>query len=123
MRKHHSPAFKAQVVRELLKEEKSVSQLAAEYDVHPNQLYRWRDVALTGLPRLMATVETRQYVTVDALVRGVPEKVVVEWIPGERMRVSTVSEVLLELDRAELQDGMAKLSALAPGEGKMEAGA
>ena len=54
MRKHHSPAFKAQVVRELLKEEKSISQLAAEYDVHPNQLYRWREVALTGLPRLFS---------------------------------------------------------------------
>ncbi len=54
MRKLHSPAFKAQVTRELLKEEKSISQLAAEYDVHPNQLYRWRDVALTGLPRLFS---------------------------------------------------------------------
>jgi putative transposase len=54
MRKHHSSAFKAQVVRELLKEEKSISQLATEYDVHPNQLYRWRDVAISGLPRLFS---------------------------------------------------------------------
>jgi transposase-like protein len=30
MRKHHSPEFKAQVVQELLKEQKTVSQLAAE---------------------------------------------------------------------------------------------
>ena len=54
MRKHHSPAFKAQVVRELLKEVKSVSQLAAQYDVHPNQLYRWREVAPVASGRAFA---------------------------------------------------------------------
>ncbi len=52
MKKSYSPAFKAQIVRELLKEEKSVSQLAAEHSLHPNQLYRWRDLALAGLPTL-----------------------------------------------------------------------
>jgi putative transposase len=52
MKKSYSPAFKAQMVRELLKEEKSVSQLAAEHSLHPNQLYRWRDLALAGLPTL-----------------------------------------------------------------------
>lgn len=46
MRKHHSPEFKAQVVQELLEEQKTVSQIAAEYGVHPNQLYRWREVAV-----------------------------------------------------------------------------
>ncbi len=52
MKKSYSPAFKAQMVRELLKKEKSVSQLAAEHSLHPNQLYRWRDLALAGLPTL-----------------------------------------------------------------------
>jgi transposase-like protein len=50
----YSSAFKAQMVRELLKEEKSVSQLAAEHGLHPNQLYRWREIALSGLPTLFA---------------------------------------------------------------------
>lgn len=54
MKKSYSPAFKAQIVRELLKEEKSVNQLAAEHGLHPNQLYRWRDIALNGLPTLFA---------------------------------------------------------------------
>ena len=52
MKKSYSPAFKAQIVRELLKEEKSVNQLAAEHGLHPNQLYRWREIALAGLPSL-----------------------------------------------------------------------
>ncbi len=54
MKKSYSPAFKAQIVRALLKEEKSISQLAAEHGLHPNQLYRWRDIAMTGLPTLFA---------------------------------------------------------------------
>ncbi len=54
MKKSYSPAFQAQMVRELLKEEKSVSQLAAEHGLHPNQLYRWREIALSGLPTLFS---------------------------------------------------------------------
>lgn len=54
MKKSYSSAFKAEIVRELLKEEKSVNQLAAEHGLHPNQLYRWREIALAGLPSLFA---------------------------------------------------------------------
>ena len=35
MRKHYTTAFKAKLVLELLKETKSLSQLAAEHKVHP----------------------------------------------------------------------------------------
>src|SRR5215469_7112950 len=34
----------------MLKEEKTVGQLAAEYEVHSNMLYRWREQMLAGLP-------------------------------------------------------------------------
>ena len=51
MRKQFSATFKAQVVHELLKEEKS-AQLAAEYGVHPTQLGKWKALALQGLPSL-----------------------------------------------------------------------
>ena len=52
MRKRYSAAFKAQVVLELLKEERSVAQIASEYGIHPNQLYQWKAQALKNLPRL-----------------------------------------------------------------------
>lgn len=54
MRRNHTPAVKAQVVQELLKEEKTISQLAAEHGLHPNLLFRWREVALKGLPALFS---------------------------------------------------------------------
>lgn len=52
MRKQYTAAFKAKLVLELLKESKSLSQLAAEHNVHPNQLRQWRDAALKELPTL-----------------------------------------------------------------------
>ena len=53
-RKQYTADFKAKVVKEMLKEEKTVGQLAAEYEVHSNILYRWRDQALAGLPSLFS---------------------------------------------------------------------
>ncbi len=52
MRKHYSPAFKAQVVLELLKGEKTIAQIASEQHVHPTQLNKWKAVALKELPKL-----------------------------------------------------------------------
>jgi transposase-like protein len=50
MKKVYTPAFKAQVALELLKDEKTLAQLSAEYGVHANVLRDWRAQALKGLP-------------------------------------------------------------------------
>jgi putative transposase len=52
MRKHHSPAFKAKIVQEALKEEKTIAQIASENEIHPNQVSAWKATALQGLPTL-----------------------------------------------------------------------
>jgi transposase-like protein len=52
MKKRYSAKQKAQIVLEILKEERPVAQIAAEYGIHPNQLYKWRTQALEGLPGL-----------------------------------------------------------------------
>ena len=52
MRKQYTAAFKTRVVQELLKEEKTLAQIATEYEVHPTQLKKWRAIALGGLPGL-----------------------------------------------------------------------
>jgi transposase len=52
MRKRYSTAFKTQVVLELLKEEQTVNQLAAQHGVHPTQLRDWKKQVLEGLPNL-----------------------------------------------------------------------
>ncbi len=54
MRKKHSSSFKAKVVLEILKEEKTISELAAEYGVHTSQLHRWRNEVVQNLPHLFS---------------------------------------------------------------------
>lgn len=54
LRNHYTPEYKANIVREILREEKSVAQIAAEHGIHPHQLYQWRDQALAGLPTLFS---------------------------------------------------------------------
>lgn len=43
--KKNTPA-KSKVVLEILKEEKTLAQIAAEFGVHPNQLSKWKKDAL-----------------------------------------------------------------------------
>ena len=52
MKKKYTAKQKAQIVLEILKEERPVAQIAAEYGIHPNQLYKWKAQALEGLPGL-----------------------------------------------------------------------
>lgn len=46
MKKSYTATFKAQVVLELLKETKTLSQLASEYGVHANILREWKHAAI-----------------------------------------------------------------------------
>ncbi len=52
IKKTYSTEFKIKVVREILREEKSLAQIASSYGVHVNVITRWRDQALAGLPAL-----------------------------------------------------------------------
>jgi len=51
-RKNYSAAFKAQVVQQVLREDKTLAQIAAEHGVHPNQISQWKAAALQGLPTI-----------------------------------------------------------------------
>jgi putative transposase len=51
MRKRYTAKQKAQIVLEILKEERPIAQIASEYSIHPNQLYKWKAQALEGSPR------------------------------------------------------------------------
>jgi transposase-like protein len=57
MRKKYTKQEKAKIVLELLREEKTVNQIAAEYGVHPTQLAQWKKTALEGLPDLFEQKE------------------------------------------------------------------
>jgi transposase len=42
MRKKYSSAFKAKVALEAIGEQKTLAELASEYDVHPTQITNWK---------------------------------------------------------------------------------
>jgi len=41
-RRNHSAAFKARVALEAIRGEKTVAQIAAHHEVHPNQVTTWK---------------------------------------------------------------------------------
>jgi len=47
-RRNHSPAFKAKVALAAIKGEKTLGELAEQFDVHPNQITTWRTQLLEG---------------------------------------------------------------------------
>jgi transposase-like protein len=69
MRKRYTPTFKAQVVQELLQEEKTLAQVAAEHGIHPTQLIKWRATAIEGLPNLFARQDSAVRLKVNYAAR------------------------------------------------------
>jgi transposase len=49
MRKQHSPSFKTQVVIAALRETKTLTQIAAENEIHPTLVTKWKTEAVSGL--------------------------------------------------------------------------
>jgi transposase-like protein len=47
-RRNHSPAFKAKVALAAVRGEKTLAELAQQFDVHPNQITQWRSQLLEG---------------------------------------------------------------------------
>ena len=47
-RRTHAPAFKAKVALAAIKGEKTLAELAQQFDVHPNQITSWRAQLVDG---------------------------------------------------------------------------
>jgi len=84
-RRHFSAEFKAKVAREALKEQKTLTELAAEFEVHPNQITQWKKRLLDALPgvfsRESAYNKKREEKLRDRLYRQIGQlKVELDWL-------------------------------------------
>ena len=52
-RKVYDGAFKARVVLEVLRGEKTLSEIASEYGIHPNQIVTWKKHVIQILPDVL----------------------------------------------------------------------
>ena len=53
-RRKFTAKFKAKVALEALREEQTLSELAAKYDVHPNQISKWKKQVMDNTADLFA---------------------------------------------------------------------
>ena len=59
-RRNHSPAFKAKVALAALKGDKTLSQLAEQFEVHPNQIQVWKKQLLSSAEDVFGRGETER---------------------------------------------------------------
>lgn len=84
-RKRHSADFKAKVALSAIREQKTLNEIAAEFEVHPVQISQWKKQALDGFPGLYASKSAKSEASEDALKASLYQqigqlKVELDWL-------------------------------------------
>ena len=53
-RRNHEPSFKAKVALAAIRGDQTISEVASQFGVHPNQVSSWKKIALDNLESLFA---------------------------------------------------------------------
>ena len=85
MRKRYDGRFKAQVVLEALKNQRTLAHIASGYGIHPNQITKWKRQVLEELPHLFSHKRENSHqqheVLVSELYRQIGQlKVELDWV-------------------------------------------
>jgi putative transposase len=59
-RRNHDQNFKTRVVLEALKEQKTLSQLSTQFELHANQITDWKKQVVSAMPTLFEGKNQRQ---------------------------------------------------------------
>lgn len=75
IRRQHPPAFKAKVALEASKGDKTIAELASEFQVHPTQIKQWKDMLLANLNELFSGKHKSRDKEQDELLTSLYEQI------------------------------------------------
>jgi len=84
-RRNHTSVFKAKVALAAIKGNKTIAELASEYEVHPNQITQWKKKLLDATPEVFSRCRQRDKQKQDELTEHLYQqigqlKVELDWL-------------------------------------------
>ena len=74
-RRNHTSAFKAKVAIAAIKGDRTLVQLAEQFDIHPNQISSWKDQLLEGAAEVFATSSSARPSTPKVDIKALHAKI------------------------------------------------
>ena len=66
-RKHYDNRLKTQIALEAIKNQRTITEIASDYGIHPNQVGQWKKKLLEELPEIFSTKRERKQQDNEAL--------------------------------------------------------
>jgi len=85
LKSKHTPAFKAKIALEALREEKTSAEIASQYQVHPVQIRKWKSLVTSSLVELFSgrknKAEREKEELIEELYKQIGQlKVELDWL-------------------------------------------
>lgn len=92
-RKDYSASFKGQVVMEVFRGQKTSTEIASHYRVHPNQITKWKRQAMDALQETFSRKNKKSEPTDEELIAELyqqigRQKVEMEWLKKKSWSIS-----------------------------------
>jgi transposase len=74
-RRNHTPAFKAKVALGAIRGDRTLAQLAEQFDVHPNQITTWKDQLLERAAEVFGSGTSSKLSTPEVDIKSLHAKI------------------------------------------------